>query len=221
MSTILYLDTSGHTGKVLLSRNGAMIAETYLEDARAQSGQINSMIATVLQQTGIKAQDIAAISLCNGPGSYTGLRVGLSTAKGWAMAQNIPLILHHKLILIAESHLEHFKDFAVVLYARAEEYFVCTYKNGQISQYPQHFFISEIKDLLKTEQIVTLLLTEEKIKEELDLNLSFEMLEEEHLIHTNTWIRLSEERLKQKDFDDIAYSEPFYLKPVFVNQQKK
>ena len=93
MALILHIETATKTCSVALSRNGKLIclkeehSEKYIHSER-----LTVYIKQLFENTGISFKDLDAISLSSGPGSYTGLRIGSSTAKGFCFALNIPLI---------------------------------------------------------------------------------------------------------------------------------
>ena len=100
MKHLLYLDTSDKKSLLLIIREGAVIAERS-NDIQNNHGQvINSQIQEMMTECNLPWQQIDAICVLNGPGSYTGLRISLATAKGLCYAQSIPLILLNKLDLI-------------------------------------------------------------------------------------------------------------------------
>lgn len=90
---LLHIETATKVCSVALSKNGELIAiKESSEDAYIHSESLTLFIQEVLSEVGIQLADLVAISISSGPGSYTGLRIGLSTAKGLCFALNIPLI---------------------------------------------------------------------------------------------------------------------------------
>lgn len=221
MKTILHIDTSGTFAQILLSRNGQLLSSIQLQESKDQAGKINGMIDLALQEAQCSMQEIQAISVCNGPGSYTGLRVGLATAKGLAMALDLPLILHHKLILIAHAYAEDWNNFCVIQEARSGEYFVCAFRQKKCILQPRHFTLDDLIVYLDQEKIENLIIDKESIKEMIREENKYNFYIENRGIVAEIWIKQSEERLENKIFDDLAYSEPFYLKPAFVIPPKK
>ena len=107
MIYILHLETSTKVCSVALSLNGKMIAlkETE-EDGYSHGENLTLFIQDVLIQADISLKDLKAISVASGPGSYTGLRIGTSTAKGLCYPLNIPLIAIDSLTCLKEIALE-------------------------------------------------------------------------------------------------------------------
>ena len=90
---LLHIETATKVCSVAISDNGVVLAlKEASEDAYIHSESLTLFIEAVLVEAGITLNDLSAISVSAGPGSYTGLRIGLSTAKGLCFALNIPLI---------------------------------------------------------------------------------------------------------------------------------
>ena len=93
MTYILHIETSTKVCSVALSLNGNVIAlKENQEDGYSHGENLTLFIQDVLNQAKKSVKDINAVSVSSGPGSYTGLRIGVSTAKGLCYPLNIPLI---------------------------------------------------------------------------------------------------------------------------------
>ena len=92
MAKILSLETSTAVCSVALHENSSLIAvgEVHLE--HSHGSRLAQLIDSIIKFGGIQMADVAAVAVSSGPGSYTGLRIGTSTAKGLCFALNIPLI---------------------------------------------------------------------------------------------------------------------------------
>ena len=103
MVYILHLETSTKVCSVALSLNGELIAvkETE-EDGYSHSENLTLFIQDVLNQATISIKQLSAVSVSSGPGSYTGLRIGVSTAKGLCYPLSIPLIAIDSLTSLTE-----------------------------------------------------------------------------------------------------------------------
>ena len=100
---ILHLETSTKICSVAISRDNTLI--DYLDanpDQFIHGEALTVMIESLLMRNKLKISDLKAISLANGPGSYTGLRIGLSTAKGLAIGLSIPIIALSSLVCLIE-----------------------------------------------------------------------------------------------------------------------
>lgn len=217
MSTLLYIDTSGNIATVALSQNGVMTALQHHENAHEQAAVLNTMIEATLQEQDISLEHIDAVCVCAGPGSYTGLRVGLGAAKGICYALNKPILLFNRLDLLAMG-LHSGKNFAIALKARTDEYFFAEYaQDGTPVKEPQHVmkpdlatWLQETPDLLLVTDDGGLTLTENKIT-----------IAVNYPVAINDWINKAEQRYVARQFDDLAYCEPFYLKAAYTTQSKK
>lgn len=218
MPTLLYIDTSGNTATIALSANGGLKALRRHHQAQEQAAVINLLIEDLLQECDLQLRDLDALCVCAGPGSYTGLRVGLSTAKGIAFALDKPLMLFNKLELIArEFNTQHTaSQLVVALKARLGEYFVARYDAAHtVLTEPQHLFEAGLDTMLQGQE--ALLLS--------DTDLPYTgprvMIPADYAAGMDSWIAFATARFATGRFDDLAYSEPFYLKAAFTTQSKK
>lgn len=164
-------------------------------------------------QTG--TADLDAICVCAGPGSYTGLRVGLATAKGIGYAMDKPLMLFNTLDLLALG-LEGTGDFGIALDARAGEYFFGHYnKDGAPLMAPKHMFLEELREAWApfSERDVLYVQTDAGLKGQVALPAGL-------TVDSSAWCREAEKRWAQGKLDDLAYCEPFYLKAAYTTQPK-
>lgn len=91
-SILLSIETSGATCSVALHGNGQLIAYAELHQEKSHSGRLTLMIDELLRHCDLTMQSLTAVAVSEGPGSYTGLRIGISTAKGICFALGIPLL---------------------------------------------------------------------------------------------------------------------------------
>ena len=92
MALILCIDTSTAVLSVALARDGAVVCERVCTEARQQASLTAPLVREVLSAEGLRVADCDAVCVSSGPGSYTGLRVGVSTAKGLCFGADIPLL---------------------------------------------------------------------------------------------------------------------------------
>ena len=103
MSLILNIDTAVESGSVSLSTKDELITVRTNENKNEHSGWLHIAIEQMVKDAGSSFKEISAIAVSNGPGSYTGLRIALSAAKGFCYALNIPLITYSTLELMADA----------------------------------------------------------------------------------------------------------------------
>ena len=101
MSLILNIDTALETASVCLAEDGNVLQFAASEDQKDHASWLHTAIAEALQKSGYLVKDLHAVAVSIGPGSYTGLRVGLAAAKGLCYGLNIPLITVNSLKIIA------------------------------------------------------------------------------------------------------------------------
>jgi len=216
MPVLLFIDTSATVATVGISCKGEIAGQAHHREAKEHASEINVLIRQVLNASGKSLREIDAICVCAGPGSYTGLRVAMSTAKGIAFALNKPLMLFDRLTLIALSVDDKDPDgHAVVLKARKEEYFCRVFDGAGLPvSPPAHLYEATLKEQVGQLPVITddplLPLPNHQIL----LPPGFE-------IDLAQWSRIAEWRWKQSGFDDLAYSEPFYLKAAYTTTPTK
>jgi tRNA threonylcarbamoyladenosine biosynthesis protein TsaB len=106
VKVILNIDTSMETASVALAADGKVISRSVNEDQKGHASWLHTAIAALTEKAGIKLSELAAIGVTAGPGSYTGIRVGLAAAKGLAYALDIPLVALNTLRVMAWSQAE-------------------------------------------------------------------------------------------------------------------
>lgn len=219
MSTLLYIDTSAATATIALSANGNLLTVRRHHNAQEQAAVINLLIEDVLKTNQLGLDQVDALCICAGPGSYTGLRVGLSSAKGICYALAKPLMLFNKLELIAKDfQVQHrAEQITVALKARLGEYFAAGYDtHGKTIMEPQHIFEAALTEVL--DHTSGLLVTD---TDKTYSGGATAQIPADYALNVATWLPFAEARFDAQQFDDLAYSEPFYLKAAFTTQPKK
>lgn len=223
MVYILHIETSGDNGFVAVSGDGKVLAQINSKDSQNYAATINMHIDEVLAKTGITIDQLSAIAVCGGPGSYTGLRIGLSTAKGLCYVWEKPLMLHGKLLLLSigvyYKHLSQCDIYAAVLVARDKEYFISAYNNNLNSVIePQHVFEPELIGMLQT-------IEGRKLVTGQAIPLSHFMPEvadiefvANDIIDMEAWGKYALEQYNCNGFVNLAQAEPFYLKSVYTHK---
>ncbi len=140
---LLLLDTSAATIGAVAAAGGAVCGVRTHDGEREGAAVLPAMIEDALADAGWGFSDLTGIGVVAGPGSYTGLRIGMSAAKGLCYALDVPLLLHDRLgVLIAGASGEKKnaeKNIAAILPARAGEYFAALRTaSGAYVFEPQH-----------------------------------------------------------------------------------
>ena len=89
---ILAFETSAKAASAALTENGKLLAESYQNTGMTHSQTLMVMAQDLLKQCGLTARDVDAVAVANGPGSFTGVRIGVAAAKGFAWGREIPCV---------------------------------------------------------------------------------------------------------------------------------
>ncbi len=213
MPLILHLETSTTICSVCLAENGRIISLQEEISPNSHSASITLLIAQLFQQTNFTLNNLDAVAVNEGPGSYTGLRIGVSVAKGICYALNIPLINLSTTQSLAAGAVNSVRDedayYCPVLDSVKNEVYAAMYDASLNVIHPPspvgttldnfhkffnvrkiYFFGPGASKVLKPENGIFL-----------DIKSSASYM-----------VRLAEERFSAKLFADTAYFEPYYMK---------
>ena len=221
MAYILHLETSTKVCSVALSLNGNLIAlKENEEDGYSHGENLTLFIQDVLKEASITVNELNAVSVASGPGSYTGLRIGVSTAKGLCYPLNIPLIAIDSLTSLKEIAKEKHpnSNLCSLIDARRMEVYNLFYSSSNELLKPISADIIEQDSYSQFEPFVYFGDGAEKLQE----------LWEGRNCIADTFItssakgqtKLAFEKYQKQEVEDVAYFEPFYLKD-FVSNAKK
>ncbi len=228
MPLVLYIDTATEHASVCLGRDGETIALRESHEQKNHASFIQPVIKELLSSASIDPLTLDAIAVTAGPGSYTGLRVGLASAKGLCYAWKKPLILLNTLEVMAQALLSEAKDipgfqnmlFCPMIDARRMEVFTALYDADlQAIQPASAMILNELSfaNELSSHKIIFGGSGSIKMKEivrHANVILS-------HAQHTAShMLSLAEQAFAKAEFADIAYAEPFYLKEFFTPFKK-
>lgn len=220
--TLLHLETSTKNCSVAISRNGELLCLCEEFDEKyGHSEKLHQFVNWALEGAEISMKDLDAVSVSKGPGSYTGLRIGVSAAKGFCFGLNIPLISLNSLEILAQSQIE--KDFDLIIPmidARRMEVYTANFDgNGnQISEIEAKILDEKSFQEFADKKIVFVGDGVEKSKTILNLP-NAEFIENIHPSGKNM-MHLTEEKFRKKEFEDVAYFEPFYLKEFIAGKKE-
>ncbi len=232
MCLILHIETATDVCSVSIAKKGELISCKETREERSHAGTLAVFINHVLKESSITTANLNAVAVSMGPGSYTGLRIGISSAKGFCYGLGIPLIAVQTLDSMYYGFLNRLKiegkitsdnDLIIpMLDARRMEVYTCIFK----------------KDHTKFEKTQALIVNED----------SFNYLLEDHVLyffgsgsekvsrvihHPNAqfindfnvssidMIPLAYDYYKKKKFEDVAYFEPYYLKDFITTTPKR
>jgi tRNA threonylcarbamoyladenosine biosynthesis protein TsaB len=230
MSLILHIDTAVENASVCISKNGALVAMAENKNQKDHAEWLHPAIERLLKEYEIAINDLNAVAVSNGPGSYTGLRVGLASAKGFCFALNIPLLTISTLEVMTIAALKsQFTNqlinqstlFCPMIDARRMEVFTALFdKDLNIIAQPHAKIIDEnsFEKELESNQVIFFGNGAEKCKGMINhTNALFGVVE----YNAVNMIEPAEKKMSVKDFADIAYAEPFYIKDFHTVQPKK
>jgi tRNA threonylcarbamoyladenosine biosynthesis protein TsaB len=222
MMRLLHLETSTKACSVALSENGNLLAlKETLTDDYSHSENLTNFIQEILHRQHLTPADLSAISVASGPGSYTGLRIGVSTAKGLCYALGIPLIavdtLHSLAQLAQEKHPN--TRLCMAIDARRMEIFSAIYGSDLGVLKGISADIVDENAYQEFEPFVVAGDSNEKLKT-LWANRTIHF---DDTIHCSAAGQVMEatRKFQAGDFEDVAYFEPFYLKDFVTVQPKK
>lgn len=219
MAYLLHLETATKTCSVALSLNGELrqLKES-AEEQFSHGEKLTLFIEEVLILEGINVDELAAISISSGPGSYTGLRIGVSVAKGLCFALQIPLIAVDSLRCIYEmAKKKHTtKTIIPMIDARRMEVFTAIYDMEGTCIKPISATIIDENTYQEFEPFVACGDGAEKLsKSWLGRNL---LIDSTCLSSALGQVNLAYQKYLKEAFEDLAYFEPFYLKDFVLNK---
>ncbi|MFC0185483.1 tRNA threonylcarbamoyladenosine biosynthesis protein TsaB [Pseudarcicella hirudinis] len=226
MSLIISIDTSTKVCSVALHQEGKLLALNELFAEKSHSGMLTTLVENVVKHAGFSLNDLDAIAVAKGPGSYTGLRIGVSTAKGLCFALDKPLIGINTLEAMALQLKDFFSEkhlFCPMIDARRMEVFCAVYDNHlNVIQKTEAKVIDEnaYAELLTENPVVFLGDGAAKCKEKLTHpNCIFP--ETAVYPSAKTIGVLANKAFRMGQFEDLVTFEPFYLKDFVGTVPKK
>jgi tRNA threonylcarbamoyladenosine biosynthesis protein TsaB len=215
---IIHIETATTTCSVAAGENGVLKAVRSVHDGYKHAENLLRLVEEVLQEAGWKYAELSAIGVSAGPGSYTGLRIGVSTAKGLCYALDIPLIAVSTLYSLASGFRRQFPDSDVLL---------CPMLDARRMEVYTALFSKNLERLKPDAPLIVEGL--ESVPEILEQPIVFfgdgaekcEVVLAHPNATFNNSIQLSAEDMVQsaidlylsQTFEDLAYFEPEYLKP--------
>jgi tRNA threonylcarbamoyladenosine biosynthesis protein TsaB len=217
MTHILHIETATKVCSVALSRNGQLIQLAEInEDGYSHGEKLTCLIEQCLQRTDLSLKDLQAVSISSGPGSYTGLRIGVSTAKGLCYALKIPLIA-----------VDSLESLAVVGSKKYPHHVLCPMIDARRMEVYSAIYSSEFNVLKEISPDVI----DEHSYAEFGQFICFGdgasklsdvwKARKEITIDTSIFpsavgqVTLAFQHFQNNKFEDVAYFEPFYLKAFY------
>jgi len=220
MALILNIESSTTNCSVSIAKNGELIHCIEKNDPDfKQSNHLHSFINKLLIESRIDLKQLDAISISKGPGSYTGLRVGAASAKGFCYSCEIPLIAINTLEILAAGYkAEKGTNIISLLDARRMEVYsmVLNYKHQVIRPTKAEIIdLNSFSDYVSNSKTVLMGSGAEKCKPFLKAD-NIYYPESPKYPSSKDMISIAETFYKNKNFQNIAYFEPYYLKDFYT-----
>ena len=215
---ILLIETATQICSVVLAAEGKVVARRESDTPNAHSTRLSVFIDEVLKESDLHPHDLDAVCVSAGPGSYTGLRIGVSTAKGFCYALGIPLLSVPTLLSMAALYYRQHLDYKglvcpMIDARRMECYTMLVDSQMNILRKTSADVIEQgcFDEWLDRGEVTFIGDGAEKTKEILG-NHPNALYDSSFRVSAEGMIELSEAKLKRNETEDVAYFEPFYLK---------
>jgi tRNA threonylcarbamoyladenosine biosynthesis protein TsaB len=222
LSFILNIETATKNCSVSIAKEGkTIICKEIAEEGYSHAEKLHVFIEEIIAESGISVHNLVAVAVSQGPGSYTGLRIGVSAAKGLCFALNIPLIAVDTLQTLASQAKVSDGKIIPMLDARRMEVYSAIFsadlktersilaevidENSFIDFTETLYFVGDCAEKCKT------VLTKE----------NFVFLEDVKYPSATAMSKISYSKYQKSDTVDVAYFEPYYLKDFMITAPKK
>ena len=224
---LLSIDTSTRGCSVALHGDAGLLANYELYTDRSSSAMLTTLMSSTVEHAGYTLQDLDAVAVAKGPGSYTGLRVGVSTAKGLCYALDKPFIAINTLEAMALQVSPFFpKDFLFcpMIDARRMEVYASVFDaENNIVESTRAIILDEnsFQNLLENHKVVFFGDGAAKCKPLFEQNPNAFFISEEIRPSAKTVGKLAVKSFEKGEFEDVASFEPFYLKDFMTPPSRK
>lgn len=221
MSLILQIETSTTSCSVALAKDGNVFSLKSINQRNIHAELITVFIGEIFAKNGLTFQKLDAVAVSSGPGSYTGLRIGVSTAKGLCFSLDKPLIAVETLKAMAAGYLSRFQK------SKEDKFLLCPMIDARRMEVYTALFDQDLKqiqptsaEIIDTESFKTHLNQQQiiffgdgaaKCKPILNDHPNAVFIDG-FLNEAADLTKLAFSKYQQQQFEDVAYFEPFYLK---------
>jgi tRNA threonylcarbamoyladenosine biosynthesis protein TsaB len=219
---ILNLETATKNCSVSISQNGqTILCKEMAEAGYSHAEKLHVFIEDCIKESNISYKDLSAIAVSQGPGSYTGLRIGVSAAKGLCFALDLPLIAVDTLQVLASKLSISDGVIIPMIDARRMEVYSAIFnaKYEKVREVQAEILIENSFEQI-SESIHFVGDCAEKAKTVLTKS-NFIFHEEIIYPSANEMSELSYKKFQENNFEDVAYFEPYYLKDFMATVSKK
>lgn len=226
MNYILNIHTSTETAIVNLTNGPDLLSSKENFDSRDHAAFLHTAIHQILQEVDIQPNDLKALGVTGGPGSYTGIRVGLASAKGLCFALNIPLIILNTLEVMALSIIEKNPDknglYCPMIDARRMEVFTAVYSYELFEIIPPSAIVlteNTFEEIISKQTVYFFGSGAQKYKE-INITIPTSQFINDQ-ISSKTLGFLSWQKFKKNVFENVSNSSPFYIKDFYTVKKNK
>ena len=220
MALLLNIDTAGENAVITISKGEKILVAVANKKQKEHASFLHNAVKDLLLEIDITIKDLDAVAVVSGPGSYTGLRVGMASAKGFCYALQIPLITIPTLELMATFAVNKINDkesfYCPMIDARRMEVFTAVYTYDLVETIkPTALLLEEnsFEALLKEKRVYFSGNGAFKLNNLIKNNKAF-FIDEEHCAETTAM--LANKYYERNNFSDVAYASPFYLKEFYT-----
>lgn len=223
MALLLNIDTATGYAGVCLSKDSRVLASQSHQHQKDHAAFLQPAIEAIMHEAGYLLKDIDAVAVTGGPGSYTGIRVGLASAKGICYALHKPLIIVNTLAVIANAAIENITEtsiendtiFYAMIDARRMEVFAGMYNQKLLELGNASAIVLDALffEGLNCHSKVIFCGDGAKKLEHFTLPINYSIDDSQHYV--NHMIRISEAKFIANDFANLAYVEPLYIKDFY------
>ncbi len=222
---LVAIDSSTDTASLALARDGKVLAETSWRCGRNHSVELLPRLTRLLDEAKVSIKDTSCVIVAKGPGSFNGLRVGLSTAKGLAFSLSVPIIGISSLEMEAYRHAESGLPVCPIFNAGRGEIAVALYQkkdNEWRRLTPEHIATVDALSAETTEKTIFCGEYVATIANQLKAKLKAKaVIAPDQMRSAVSLIELARPRLDAGDYDDPATLQPIYLRRPAITKPKR
>lgn len=226
MNYILNIHTTSEKAVVNVCKDNVILATLWNDHSKEHAAFLHTGIHQILQQNGVSPTRLKAIGVTGGPGSYTGIRVGLATAKGLCFALQIPLMIFNTLELMAFSAIETTGNknawYCPLIDARRMEVFTAVYDahlNEVIPPSAMALKEKSFADLPERKPVFFFGSGAEKFKNLLKNTPSHYSFTDED-VSSEALAAFSWNKFQKNEFENLLTAEPIYIKEFYTPAKK-
>lgn len=221
---VLAVETATSSGSVALIKGGRMIGLQHYQIDKSHSSLLHELIDQLIKNAGFHMKDLDAVAVSEGPGSYTGLRIGVSAVKGMCYALDLPLIAVNTLEALAfqvNRYQKSYRHLCPMIDARRMEVYAAVW-NGDfnLAQPTEPIIIDEysFSELLSSNEVLFFGSGAEKCKGVIKSKNAFFL--DDILPSALDIAIIAERKIENQEFENLVSFEPFYLKEYRINAPK-